>query len=116
MKAVFLKKEFQRKNIEKLNSSKTTYLKRIKSKPLGFTTQPHFDPVSESVIFGYHQPHHLSSIQKLDLKSGASVEIETLPTPSQFQVASTAFDYETGLFFFTTNNNQLYRDVCVLDV
>ena len=109
-------KEFQKKNIEKLNSSKTTYVKRIKDEPFGFTTQPHYDPVSETVIFGYHQPHHLSSIQKLNLRSLISDELGTLPTPSQYQVASTAFDYENGFFFYTTNNNQLYRDVYVLDV
>jgi hypothetical protein len=109
-------KKFQKRNIERLNTTKTTYLKRIKNEPVGFATQPHFDPVSGSVIFGYHKPHHLASIQKLNLESGVSVDIETLPTPSQFQVASTAFDYETGFFFFTTNNNQLYRDVWALDV
>ena len=109
-------KEFQKKNIEKLNSSKTSYVKRIKDEPFGFITQPHFDPASETVIFGYHQPHHLSSILKLDLRSLISYDIGTLPTPSQYQVASTAFDYETGLFFYTTNNNQLYRDLYVLNV
>lgn len=108
--------DFQKKNIEKLNSSKTTYVKRLNDNPLGFATQPHFDPVSESVIFGYHKPHHLSSIQKLNLNSLKSSDIGSLPTPSQYQVASTAFDYETGLFFYTTNNNQLYRDICVLNI
>ena len=109
-------KVFQKKNIDKLNSSETTYIKRLKDEPFGFATQPHFDPVSGSVLFGYHQPHHLSSILKLDLQSLITTDIGTLPTPSQYQVASTAFDYETGLFFYTTNNNQLYRDVNVLNV
>jgi hypothetical protein len=31
------------------------------------------------------------------------------------QVASTAFDESNGLFFYTTNNNQLYRDIWVYD-
>ncbi len=108
-------KQFQKKNIEKLNSSKTTYVKRITSESFGFVTQPHYDPVSESVIFGYHHPDNLSSIQKLDLRSYLYTDIHTLPTPSQYQVASTAFDCKTGLLFFTTNNNQLYRDVWALD-
>ncbi len=109
-------KEFQKKNIERLNSSKTTFIKRLSNEPFGFTTQPHFDPVSGSVIFGYHKPNHLASIQKFNLNSLESVDIATLPTPSQYQIASTAFDYNTGLFFYTLNNNQLYRDLYVLDV
>jgi hypothetical protein len=32
------------------------------------------------------------------------------------QVASTAFDESNGLFFYTTNNNQLYRDIWVYDI
>jgi len=108
-------KQFQKSNIEKLNSSKPTFVKRISNESFGFVTQPHFDPVSESVIFGYHRPGNLSSIQKFDLRSKLFTDIHTLPTPSQYQIASTAFDYETGLLFFTTNNNQLYRDVWALD-
>ena len=109
-------KQFQGKNIEKLSSSGTTDVKRLRYQPFGWVTAPHYDPLTESVIFGYHQPHHLSSIQKFDLRSNQSNIIGTLPTPSQYEVASTAFDYGKGLFFYTTNNNQLYRDVWVLDV
>ncbi|HSP88228.1 MAG TPA: hypothetical protein VLN45_08840, partial [Ignavibacteriaceae bacterium] len=113
---ILYEKEFQKKNIDKLNTSETTYIKRIKDEPFGFTTQPHYDPLSETVIFGYHKPHHLSSIQKLDLGTLLTDDIATLPTPSQYQIASTAFDFDTRLFFYTANNNQLYRDVCVLNV
>jgi Tol biopolymer transport system component len=33
-----------------------------------------------------------------------------------YQVASTAFDVSNNLFFYTTNNNKLYRDVWVIDL
>ena len=42
-------------------------------------------------------------------------QIGTLPTPSLLQVSSTAYDKNLNLFFYTTNNNQLYRDIWVLD-
>jgi len=31
-------------------------------------------------------------------------------------VASTAFDESDNLFFYTTNNNRLFRDVWVIDL
>jgi|GEM_PF-429940 len=113
---IVYEKEFQQNNIKKLKSSEITYLKKLIDNTFGFATQPHFDPVAETILFGYHKPHHLASILKLDLESLNAEDIASLPTPSQFQVASTAFDYNTGLFFYTTNNNQLYRDVLVLDI
>ena len=109
-------KQFQKKNIERLNTSPTTDIKRLINHPIGSVSEPHYDPYTKSVFFGFHQPKHLASIQKFDLRTHQSNIIETLPTPSQYEVASTAFDYGTGFFFYTTNNNQLYRDVWVLDV
>jgi hypothetical protein len=107
---------FQKENIRKLESNTISEFKRIKDEKFGWTTQPHFDPAAESILFGYHKPSHLASIVKLDLYKLTAQDIGTLPTPSQFQVASSAFDYETGLFFYTTNNNLLYRDVWVLNI
>ena len=109
-------KQFQRKNIDKLSASGTTNVKKLINHPIGSVSEPHYDPYTKSVLFGFHQPRHLSSIQKFNLSTNQSDIIGTLPTPSQYEVASTAFDYETGFFFYTTNNNQLYRDVWVLDV
>jgi len=108
-------KEFQSKNLEVLNKSETTQVKRIGYQNFGWVTQPHFDPLTQNVFFGYHKSHQLASILKLDLRSEAGENIESLPTPSMIQVASTAFDPGSGLFFFTTNNNLLFRDIWVLD-
>ncbi len=109
-------RQFQKKNIEKLSASPITSVKRLIDHPIGSVSEPHYDPYTKSVFFGFHQPRHLASIQKFDLSSHQPEIIGTLPTPSQYEVASTAFDYGTGFFFYTTNNNQLYRDVWVLDV
>ena len=108
-------KEFQSINLEVLNKSETTQLRRIGNQAFGWVTQPHFDALTQNIFFGYHKSHQLASIQKLDLRSEERKDIESLPTPSMIQVASTAFDPGTGLFFFTTNNNQLFRDIWVLD-
>jgi len=108
--------EFQRANIEKLKSAELTKISPISEDPLGWVSQPYLNKNDSTIIFASHGSHHLASIKKLDLKDSSIIELSSLPSPSMHQVASTAFDNQLGLFFFTTNNNMLYRDVWVLDV
>lgn len=107
-------KKFQNENIEKLESSKLTSIKKL-SKALGWVSEAFVDRSKKEVYFAYHHPHHLAAIQKLNLTNGSSKKIATLPTPSILRVSSTAFDKNLNLIFYTTNNNQLYRDIWVLD-
>jgi len=108
-------KDFQKTNINKLQAYPLSEINRLSTKNFGWTTQPYLDKSGNNVFFGYHRPHQLSEIQKFNLPHKISEKLATLPTPSMLQVASTAYDKNLGLFFFTTNNNQLYRDLWVLD-
>ncbi len=108
-------KVFQKENLSKLETSELTPVRRISAKPIGWVTQPYLDSSDSTMIFGYHTPNHLAGIQKFRLFTGLSENLATLPTPSLIRVASTAYDKENGLFFYTTKNNELYRDICVLE-
>ena len=52
----------------------------------------------------------------LNLDTKKSEYITTLPTPSLVQVAAVAYDESYKKLFYTTNNNQLYRDVWEYDL
>jgi len=106
---------FQNGNLSRLKSSELTEIRYITKEPTGWVSQPFFDQAENTIIFSFHKPHHLASIKKLDLTTGNSSEIASLQTPSIYQVASTAYDKNLGLFFYTTNNNQLYRDLWLLE-
>ncbi|MGE5437191.1 MAG: hypothetical protein ACM3O3_08175, partial [Syntrophothermus sp.] len=108
-------RKFQEKNVEKIQKNPVTRINRLTKEPIGWVTSAYYDKDLNSLLFGYHKPHHLAAIQKFSLKDSTSEDIATLPSPSIYQVASTAYDSSNKLFFFTTNNNQLYRDVWVLD-
>ena len=113
---IVFEKEFQRKNIDILKSSELTEKNKISKENFGWITQPYYDKITNSVFFGYHRSHELASLQQLDLSSGISKNLNSLPTSSMLQVSSTAFDNSNGLFFYTTNNNQLYRDIWAYDI
>ena len=109
-------KEFQSKNIDLLKTAPITEKNKLSSTAFGWVTEPYFDATTLSVIYGYHKSAHLGTLQKFHLLTRNSEELTSLPTPSIFQVASTAFDESSNLFFYTTNNNKLYRDVWVIDL
>ncbi len=107
-------KKFEGQNIKRIESAGLTPVKQLQHKPIGWITEPYFIQQDSMMIFGYHTPNYLAGIQKLNLKNGKSKRIGTLPTPSLINLASTAYDKDLGLFFYTTKNNELFRDVCVL--
>ncbi len=113
----FLKNEikFQQKNIKKIKTYPITKLNPLFNEATGWVAQPFFSQKRNSILFGYHKPHNLAGIQELNLSTFKSRKIGDLQTPSIYQVASTAYDSEKDIFFFTTNNNQLFRDIWKLN-
>jgi hypothetical protein len=109
-------KEFQRQNLQKLKTVPLTFSTRLSGSPSGSVTQPHFRAKDGTVLWGQHKPDHLASFVKFNVRKRISREIETLRAPSMFQVASTAYDESRDMLFYTTKNNQLYRDLWMLDV
>lgn len=105
--------EFQKKNIKLLEQAEQTNLRKISTENFGWVSRPFLNRETNSVVFIYHRPHQLTSLQSLDLASGVSREITSVATPSLIEVSSIALDDVNGIVFFTTNNNQLFRDIWV---
>lgn len=105
-------KEFQQENLRRLQTAALTPIRRFQ-KPLGWVTQPFVEASGRKVIFGHHQSHRLTALNRFDLQKQTLETVGTLPSPSMIQIASTAYDSSLQLLFYTTNNNQLYRDIWV---
>ena len=113
---ILFEKKFQEDNLKRLLSAPLTSVKKLQNKPFGWVTGPYYDTKTNSILFGNHQSHQLTAINELNLKTKQVNKIGSLPSPSMIQVSSTAYDSENRLFFYTTNNNQLFRDIRVLDL
>lgn len=111
--ASFIESEtaFQKRNLQTLSKAPLTELKYLGKKNLGWVGQPHYDETLNSVLFAYHHPGKLATMSIFNLSTYETEDFHTLPTPSMLQVASTAYDEEYGNYFYTTNNNLLYRDL-----
>lgn len=104
-------KNFQADNIRILQQAEQTKLRQVSPENFGWVSRPFYDSPTKSVFFVYHRSHQLTSLQSLDLTTGISKKHISIATPSMIQVSSIALDEVNGLLFYTTNNNQLYRDV-----
>ncbi len=111
----FIKEEknFQSKNIRNLEKQPLTTTKPLTDEGLGWVTAAYFDPHNQEVLFGYHRPHRLTKLVRLDVKSKSVQTIGSLPSPSMVGIASTAYDKSNQFLFYTTNNNKLFRDIHV---
>ncbi|MCU0405780.1 MAG: hypothetical protein MUE64_02205 [Ignavibacteriaceae bacterium] len=105
--------KFQEENIKILEQVEQTKLRKIGTENFGWVSRPYYDSPTSSVIYVYHRPGELTSLQSLDLKSGISKKLISIATPSMLQVSSIALDEVNGLLFYTTKNNQLFRDIRV---
>ncbi len=112
----FIKNEvaFQQKNIQRLKKSSLTRIDPIPDTPSGWVTPAYPEPGEHAMVFGYHQSHHLTAIARVNLHTGSIEHLGSLPSPSILQIASTAYDNNLKLLFYTANNNKLFRDIYVL--
>ena len=108
--------EFQKKNVSLLKQSEQTKLKKISNENFGWVSQPFFRKNNNSVFYIFNRPGQLTTLQSLDLNSGKSKAITSVETPSLIQVASIAFDEKNNFVFYTTNNNEFFRDIWVYDL
>ena len=107
--------DFQRKNLERIAKYRVTEVRKIHP-ALGWVTRSYIDASGKYMIFGMHGPHKLAAVKKIEIETGKAITLHTLPTPKLLGVASTAFDRELGLFYFTTHNTRGYRDLWVLNI
>lgn len=107
---------FQQANLFLLQKASLTESKPITPNPLGWVTQTTYDSKTKSLIFGHHQSGKLAEIVKYNIEDGKLENMITLPSPSIIQVASVTYDENYKQLFYTTNNNQLYRDLWVYDL
>lgn len=108
--------EFQISNISLIKKYPLTEFQRLSDTSFGWVTNSTYNSKNNTLIFGYHRRGQLAEIQNFNLDTQKSDYITTLPTPSLVQVSALAYDESYKKLFYTTNNNQLYRDVWEYDL
>jgi hypothetical protein len=108
-------KDFQKKNIEKVNKYPVTELRRISPNILGSLSRPYYDKEKNCVYAAINYPGQTAHIACIDLKTGNISRVSDIKGPALYFVSSLAFDPVNKKIFYTSDNND-WRDLLEFDL
>lgn len=103
-------RDFQKKNIDRIDQYETTNLRYVTEKPLGSVSKAYFDKASGNIFCAVNHPGKLSRIVTIDSHSGKIKEIDEVLSPKLRNVTHLAADFDSGVLL-TSTNNKTWRDL-----
>ena len=107
-------REFQRVNIDSVRSHPITPHRDLSPHALGSVSRAFLDPGGRVLYVAVQHPGTVAFIAAIPLDGGPIRPIAEVKGPALYFVCSLARDPETGLLYYTTDNNR-WRDLNVLD-
>ena len=98
-------KEFQTKNINKLNEGEVTKDKVISEKVLGGVSHAYHNRESGKIYAAVNYPGKIPHIAEIDLKTGIVKRLHDIKGPSLFNVTSLSFDEKNKILYYTSDND-----------
>ena len=109
-------REWQHANLDSLRRFPSTGVRPLCASPLGAVSRAHADSADHTLLVAVNSPGETARFIAVDMTTGAERKLADLPTPSLYNVTSTAYDEKTRTLFYTTKNSRGWRDVNLLDV
>lgn len=107
-------REFQRANLDSVRRHPTTGHRDLSPVALGSVSRAHLDSASRTLYAAVQHPGTVAYIAAIPLDGGPIRPVAEVKGPALYFVCSLARDPETGLLYYTTDNNR-WRDLNVLD-
>ena len=108
--------DWQRANLDSLRRYPVTPARPLLREPLGAVSRAYWDAARGNIYVAVNAPGTIARVAALDPARGTARTLCDLPTPSLYNVASTAYDPAAGTFFYTTKNSKGWRDLNAVDV
>lgn len=108
--------DWQRMNLDSIRAFPLTKERAIVPAPLGAVSRAHLDPADRTLFLAVNAPGETARLVAMHLDTGRRRTLHDLPTPSLYNVTSTAYDPSTHTLFYTTKNSRGWRDLCAVDV
>ncbi len=106
--------EWQQVNLDSIRKYPVTQSRHISQKALGSVSRAFYDSSTGKLYAALRYPAQVARLVAID-KNGGSIEtLCDIKGPALFYVTSLARDPQTGIFFFTTNNDK-WRDINAFD-
>jgi hypothetical protein len=105
---------FQRANLDSVRRYPLTPHRDLSPAALGSVSRAHLDPATRTLYAAVQHPGTVAYIAAIPLDGGPVRPLAEVKGPALYFVCSLARDPETGLLYYTTDNNR-WRDLNVLD-
>src|SRR5213593_181354 len=105
---------FQRANLDSVRRHPITPHRDLSPHALGSVSRAYLDPRTRTLYAAVQHPGTVAYIAAIPLEGGPIRQVAEVKGPALYFVCSLARDTESGLFYYTTDNNE-WRDLCVLD-
>jgi 6-phosphogluconolactonase (cycloisomerase 2 family) len=107
--------EFQTANLESVRQFPTTKYQNLSSYAMGSVSRSYLDPDTNKLYAAVRYPGIVAHIAALSLDDGSVARLEDVKGPMLYSVTSLAFDQESKILYYTTDNTD-YRDLVALDI
>lgn len=112
---IAFEKDFQARNLERVNEVPLTEPRALSQQPLGSISRSFYDPQTNSMIGAFRYPGVVAHIGMLSLDDGSVRRLADVKGPMLYRVTSPAWDAQTRTLFYTTDNIE-YRDLAAINV
>jgi hypothetical protein len=106
---------WQKANLDSIRQYPITPVRPLTPGPVGAVSRAHLDAERREILVGMNMPGIIAHLGAVPLDGGERRRLTDVPTPSLYNVASTAFDPESHRLFYTTKNAKGWRDLCVVN-
>ncbi len=108
--------DWQKTNLDSLRRYPATEERPISASALGAVSRAHLDSADRTLVLAVNYPGETAHFIALDIDTGNERTLADLPTPSLYNVTSTAYEESRHALYYTTKNSRGWRDLRVLDV
>ncbi len=108
-------KEFQNKNLEKINTYPLTEKNEFTPAIFGSVSRPQYNKEKNEIYCAINRPGDLASLVAMNIISGKIRKIADVESPGLYYVTNFAYDKENNRIFCTAHNNN-WRGIKIVDL
>jgi hypothetical protein len=112
---IAFERDFQRRNLAEVRKFPLTQHRRLAASPLGSVSRLHYDETTGTLYGAFRYPGVVAHVGAINTRDGTVRQLADIKGALHYMVASFAYDPQSGMAFFTNDNNAL-RDLMAVDV
>lgn len=103
-------RKWQQANLDSIRQNPVTPFRRISKEALGSVSRTYYNSKQQKLYAAVRYPGQVAHLAEIDIRDGKLRKIRNIKGPALFYVTSLAYDSDSQILFYTTDNNG-WRDL-----